>query len=123
VHFIRVVVAALPQIKLDVISDVVDGQPDMKVIGAFLTCEALLATRPLPTPDILILGTPSDALGDPCVDVLHALPGARCVAITEDLRETSLYALRPHRQRIGELSLEWLLAVIRGEAHLHESLR
>jgi hypothetical protein len=99
---------------LDIIADAVTGQADMELKGSFDTCDGLLAAS-TPQADVLILSMKLDRLSAACRDLLYVYPRARFLAITDDGKGAFLYALRPHRFPVGELTLNDLLAAIRGD--------
>jgi len=105
----------VPLMLLEIIADAVAEQTDMEVKDSFDTCDALLSVEPPPTADVLILSTTSDGLAKACGDLLYAYPKARFLAITNDGRGAFLYKLRPQRLAVGELTLDALLAAIRGD--------
>jgi len=100
---------------LEIITDALAGQTDMQLNGSFDTCDSLLSVVPKPRADVLILSTAPGGLSDACRDLLYVYPKARFLAITADGRGAFMYGLRPHRLAIGELTLDGLLAAIRGE--------
>jgi hypothetical protein len=99
---------------LDIIADAVTGQADMELKGSFDTCDSLLAAS-TPQADVLILSMKLDRLSAACGDLLYVYPKARFLAITDDGKGAFLYTLRPHRFAVGELTLNDLLAAIRGD--------
>jgi len=110
VESIRVVLVALPEMLNWLIADAVQSQADMLVVGSFLTCSELLASPPRIPVDVAVVGLERGALSPAFDDVMHALGRVRCLTITDDGKEAFLYA--------GALSLDDLLAVIRGKIPL-----
>jgi hypothetical protein len=100
---------------LEIIADALAAETDMELSGSFDTCDALLSVAAKPKADVLILSTAPDGLREACGDLLYVYPKARFLAITADGRGAFMYGLRPHRMAIGELTLDGLLAAIRGE--------
>jgi hypothetical protein len=75
----------------------------------------LLATMRASAADALIVREDScdeEQIGD----LLAELPGARVLAIAPNGGSGSLYELRPHRVRLGELSPQTLVDAVRGGA-------
>jgi len=100
---------------LDIIADAVTGQADMELNGSFDTCDDLLSAAPVPKADVLIVSMKLDRLSVACRDLLYVYPKARFLAITDDGKGAFLYTLRPHGLPVGELTLNDLLAAIRGD--------
>jgi len=110
-----ILVVGLPLMLLDIIADAMAAQTDMELTGSFDTCDALLSVAAKPKADVLILSAAPGGLREACRDLLYVYPRARFLGITADGRGAFMYGLRPHRVAIGELTLDGLLAAIRGE--------
>jgi hypothetical protein len=106
----RVLVQNMPRLLHDIVADVICRQPDMEIVDA-----ALLAVPPLARnePDVAVVGTvePENA-GEP-IDLLLRWPRSRVVAVSISGRHAVMYALRPHRIQLGEMSPTRLAEVIR----------
>jgi hypothetical protein len=107
---IRVVLVALPEMLDSLIADVVRSQADMLVVGSFVTCSEFLADPPRSPVDAAVVGLGRGALAPAFDDVMRALGRVRCLTVSDDGKEAFLYA--------GALSLDDLLAVIRGKLPL-----
>ncbi len=106
----RVVLVALPEMLDSLIADVVRSQADMLMVGSFVTCSELLAGPPRIPVDVAVVGLERGALSPVFDDMMHELGRVRCLTVTDDGKEAFLYA--------GALSLDDLLAVIRGKLPL-----
>lgn len=102
----------MPQMLHDIIREQIATAPGLRVAADLRDAASLgeaVANGPV---DVVIAGT--DVLDTASVDRLLARrPDLRVLTIDREGRETVLCELRPHRQRLGELSPERLLDVVR----------
>ena len=97
-----------------IISDAIQAQADMTVVGSYVSCGELAAAASTVQADVAVMGLSRDPLTPVCENTMFALHNARCLAISSDGRDSYLYELRPHRESVGALSMADLLSVIRG---------
>jgi CBS domain-containing protein len=97
-----------------IIGDAIQAQADMTVVGSYGTCAELAAAASSVSADVAVMGMSRHPLSPACDDAMFALHNTRCLAITDDGRDSYLYELRPHREPVGALSMGDLLSVIRG---------
>lgn len=111
---IRILLADLPQMLRSIIRDIVEGQPDMEIVGELAgQTGAPAMVEQTGARFVIVRHTgldPPDIFGE----LLACRPPTRVLAIADEGRAGILYELRPHRIPIGELSAASLVAVIRG---------
>jgi chemotaxis response regulator CheB len=64
---------------------------------------------------VVIFGTEASELSAEGADLLSRRPRIRLLTVTRNGRRTCLYALRPHREDLGEISPAALLRAVKGE--------
>jgi DNA-binding NarL/FixJ family response regulator len=108
-----VLLAGLPRLLADVVTAALDGQPDMRILGAPVPLEAAVAVAAAHRPDIVICAAPP-AAARRLYEALRALdPGVRVVELVADGRQARLHG--PGAADLGgELTLPTLLAAVRG---------
>jgi hypothetical protein len=115
VRRIRILLAGMPRMLLDMVTDIVMAHPDMMVSGKMQDsadiCPAVKKTKA----DIVIL---SELAGrQDYQKVLYSRPHLKMLSITSDGHCFFLHELRPFRTSLGEISPESLLQAIRSSAH------
>jgi hypothetical protein len=110
---IGVLLSCMPRVLCDVLSSVINEQPDMVVLDACVDAEALLANIHQLKPDVVVLGLGGSELSAMSEVVLSRAPELKIVAIEDYGRCASLVELRPKRTSVAEPSLEGFLQVIR----------
>ncbi len=108
---IRVLLARMPNLLLDIVDHVVASEPDMTVVGRVDDDlqNAVQRTRA----NIVIVG---ETGGDPAheyAELLQRRPKLKVLSIAADGKTASLYEMRPHRIRLGEISPESLREAMR----------
>jgi hypothetical protein len=98
------------------LSDIVQVQPDIELVGHAEGPDELPEAVARQRPDVLVV-IPSGKVGR-CLfeDLLYAAPRLRVLAIVENGHAGLLYRLRPSRARLGEMSAAALLDAIRDAA-------
>jgi DNA-binding NarL/FixJ family response regulator len=109
----RVVLMGMPQMLREIVRAVVRAEPDLAVIGEFEDEVEALVEIEAHEAGVLITGLVESQELD-FDSLLGRHPRLRVLAVSDDASEMSLHELRPHRQMLGEVSPETLLAVIRG---------
>ena len=97
----------------DIITDVIDTQPDMQVVGDVSDRAELLASVEATQSEVVVLGLSDAELPPDCVNLFNAHPQVRLLGVAADGRRAFLYELRPQRTPLGEISPQGLLAAIR----------
>ena len=118
---IRVVVANLPPLTHQLVAHLIEGQPDMVMRGLPLEAEQDPVERAQDLlvgvgegTDVLILGverlTPMPNI---CSHLLGLFPFLKVVTLTSNGEAARLYWLGLHKQQLGTLSAQALIAAIR----------
>jgi DNA-binding NarL/FixJ family response regulator len=110
---IRVVLAGMPRILRDIVSAVVKDQPDMIVVAETEATTDLYALSRMSRADVVILGASDDQMPPAGRQVVNRAPHVKVLAVGSEGRHAWLYELRPHEQRIGEVSPQDLVSAIR----------
>jgi hypothetical protein len=109
---VHVVLVDMPQMLHDIIREQIAAAPGLRVAADLRDAASLDETVLSGPADVVIAG--ADVLDTAYVDrLLTTRPGLTVLTIDREGRETVLCELRPHRERLGELSPERLLAVVR----------
>jgi hypothetical protein len=97
----------------DIITNAIDGQPDMEVVGALRQRGALRSAVGAARADVVMLGLRDGDLPSDCVALFDAYPWIRVLGVSADGRRAFLYELRPQRLPLGEISPDGLVEAIR----------
>lgn len=109
---VEVVLVDMPQMLHDIIREQIAHAPGLRVAAEVADVTEADAAVTRAAADVVIAG--ADALDVFGVDrLLSAHPRLTVLTIDREGRETVLSELRPHRQRLGELSPQRLLEVVR----------
>lgn len=104
----------LPQILRDVITDIVEDQPDMDVVGDLPEDAEPAMVEDLAGTFIAVRAGPNGELPDLGTRLLERRArGLRVLGLSSEGRRGFLYELRPTEVAIGEISTERLVNVIR----------
>ena len=112
---IRILVAELPSLMLDVLHHVVGSEPDMAIVGVVNDGDVLAATRRARA-DLVIIGQRPDDGHEDYAQLLLRQPRLKVLAIATTGGTGSLYELRPQRITLGDISARSLTNAIRGRA-------
>ena len=114
---IRVLVSGLPRMLRDIVSGVLESQPDMQVVGAAAEKNeldrAILAT----SADVLVLGCEEAELAQTGNALLASHPFLEILAVGADGKRSFLYHLEPAAVSLGEVSPRLLMDSIRKTTH------
>lgn len=109
----------------DIVKGVVEGQPDMEVVGDIADCESLAATAGQTQADVALVGCELSAFSDAGRQLLIDCKGVTLLVLTEDARKAYRFELRPQRVPLtadeGGVSPELLVDAIRAARHRGES--
>jgi DNA-binding NarL/FixJ family response regulator len=113
---IRILLAGMPRMLLDMITDIVALHAEMMVAGRMQDTVDLRAAVKKTRADVVILNEP--AIGPPQDhrELLYSRPRLGVLSITSDGRQFFLNKLRPVRTALGEISPESLVQAIRSSA-------
>jgi chemotaxis response regulator CheB len=117
---IRILLAGMPRLLLDVLHQVIASEPDMAVVGRVGRRDLDTAIRRTRA-DVLLVGQKSGVEQHVYVRLLMQRPHLRIVAIADNGRNGSRYELRPRRIRLHEMSAHALRSAIRGRQRRSDS--
>lgn len=113
---IRILLAGMPRMLLDMITDIVALHAEMMIAGRMQDTADLRAAVKKARADIVILNEP--AIGPPpnYEELLYSRPHLGVLSITSDGRQFFLHKLRPVRTALGEVSPDSLVQAIQSSA-------
>ena len=113
---IRILLAGMPRMLLDMITDIVALHAEMMVARRMEDTVDLRAAVKKTRADVVILNEP--AIGPPqnYQELLYSRPHLGVLSITSDGRQFFLHKLRPVRTALGEVSPEGLVHAIQSSA-------
>jgi DNA-binding NarL/FixJ family response regulator len=113
---IRILLAGMPRMLLDMITDIVGLHAGMMVAGEMQDTTDIRAAAKKNRADVVILNEP--AIGPPqnYEEILYSRPRLGVLSITSDGRQFFLHKLRPVRTALGEVSPEGLVHAIQSSA-------
>ena len=113
---IHILLAGMPGMLLDMITDIVALHAEMMVAGRMQDTTDLRAAVKKARADVVILNEP--AIGPPqnYEELLYSRPRLEVLSITSDGRQFFLHKLRPVRTALGEVSPEGLVQAIQSSA-------
>jgi chemotaxis response regulator CheB len=112
---IRVLLAKMPALMLDIIHHVIAAEPDMAVIGVVDDGD-LPAAVGRTRADVVVVGHDAQAERDSYLQLLLRHPHVKVLAIADNGKSGSLYELQPRRVSLGKISARTLTQAIRGGA-------
>jgi hypothetical protein len=108
----RIVVVGVHRMTAELIREVYAGQPSTLVERVLTRRVPLVTIAAEHQPDLLITRVEDESLAD--LDaLLKQCPKLTVLAVEADGRRSFLYRLKPHLERLGELSPQTLLAAAR----------
>jgi hypothetical protein len=111
---IRVLLLEMTGIVADLVRRTVSEQADLEIVASVPALHELDVTAAAAEADLVITPYPSSAAGlSRFDDLLGARPGLRVLAIEDDGRRASMYALAPQATELGLLTPETLIEFIR----------
>ena len=112
---IRVLLAGMPTLMLDILHHVVAAQPDMAIVGTVDNGGLPIAIQRTRA-DVVVVGHETQSERDLYLSLLLRRPQLKVLAIAEDGKSGWVYELRPRRARLGKISARSLATAIRGRA-------
>ena len=111
---IRVLFLAMTGFVADLVRQIVAPHDDIEIVGSLPNPPDLNAVGAVPPADLLIIECDADRAGLRRLDpLLAARPGLKALAIEDDGRSASMYALVPRFTQLGPLSADRLIDFIR----------
>jgi len=96
-----------------VITDILEREPDMEVLSSYTSGADVAEMVRGEGIDVVIAGLEAGAFSADAEELFGANPLLCVLGVEGDGRQTTLYELRPHHARLGELSPAELVTVIR----------
>jgi len=109
---IRVLLANMPRLMLDIIHHVVAAEPNVAVVGVVADGDlpgAIRRTRA----DVVVVGQDPQGERDSYLSLLLRHPRVKVLAIIDSGKSGALYELRPRRISLGTISARTLAKAIR----------
>ena len=113
---IRILLAGMPLMLLDMIADIVALRAEMMVAGKMQDTADLRAAVKKTRADVVILNEPAIGPSQDHQELLYSRPHLGVLSITSDGRQFFLRKLRPVRTALGEVSPEGLVQAIQSSA-------
>jgi hypothetical protein len=120
---IRVLLAEMPRMLMDIIRDITAAHEDIDVIGELAGHADLAGTAARTGADVVVVGKTAESRDEDYGEVLRRRPQLRILAISADGRRGFLHELQPRIVPLGELSPGSLVDAIRGGAPEHSGAR
>ena len=112
---IRVLLARMPTLMLDILHHVVEAEPDMAIVGTVDDGGLPIAVQRTRA-DVVVVGHETQSERELYLSLLLRRPQLKVLAIAEDGKSGWVYELRPRRARLGKISARSLAKAIRGRA-------
>jgi hypothetical protein len=116
VQDLRVILMEMPPLLRDILRMEFEGEHGIRLVGDDEESSPVGAAIDLHRADVVVFGDASPGLDDRCRALLDTRPRVKLFVVDDDGRRTTLYELRPHRERLGELAPARLLAAVRDAA-------
>jgi hypothetical protein len=110
---VRVLLAEMAPMLQEMLSRLLSVEPDLEPFAEDGDRRQVLRQVRRLQPDVLLLGSGDETLGDFEPSLFQAHPWLKILAIEPTGRQFFLHELRPHRSPLGEVSPQRLLDVIR----------
>ena len=98
---------------LDILSEVIDRESDMQIVGGSPDSDSLADRIRRLSPDVLIVGLEDREVPTLFGEVLSRFPHVKVLTVGGRAKHVTLYELRPSRTVFGEVSPAELVACIR----------
>jgi DNA-binding NarL/FixJ family response regulator len=109
----RVLLAHMPQMLRDLVSDIVGREVDMEIVGEVSEGAQLVAAAHATDAEFVIAGLDDAELSSPLRELLDERPRMKVLGLEGDGRLGVLYELVPRKVALGELTARSLVTVIR----------
>jgi hypothetical protein len=117
---IRIVLADMPAMLVDIITEIIALEPDLTVVDSISDSTQLKAAVGRARADVVITQSPGHELAADSAALLFTGRPLKIIAITDNARQGLLCELRPHCEPLEQLSAEGLVAAIRAAARSTE---
>jgi DNA-binding NarL/FixJ family response regulator len=116
-HEIRVLLAEMPRMLIDIVKSIIASQLDFALAGEISGQERLLQAAIAKRADVIVVGALMTTETSDYRDLLYRRPRTKIIAIAADGRHALLHELQPHVTPLDEVSPASLIAAIRGASH------
>jgi len=113
VRQIRVLLADMPRMLIDMLTDIVMAHPEMMISGKVDETTDICAAAEMAEADVVILSEPTGRQRRCHRELLYSRPRLKVLSITRDGHQFFLHELRPFSAPLGEISRESLVQAIR----------
>ena len=113
---IRILLADMPRMLLDMITDIVALHKEMMIAGEAQDMADIRAAVKKTRADVVILNEPATGPSQNYQELLYSRPHLGVLSITSDGRQFFLHKLRPVRTALGEVSPDSLVQAIHSTA-------
>jgi hypothetical protein len=110
---IRILLASMPRMLLEMITQIIAKEPEFVIVGAIPECSDLTSAMRRSKVDLLIVGQLSLAEATNITAILSSSYPAKILTIAESGQCGALHELRPHCETIVDISAASLIAAIR----------
>jgi hypothetical protein len=114
VEQIRILLVGVPPLLGDILRRA--GETDVRVVGEWTAASGVAGAVDERDANVVVVGAPDRALPHVASALFDRHPRLLVIAITLDGRRATLHMLRPHSQRLGDVSAGGLAAAIRAAA-------
>jgi len=111
---VRILLAEMPRMLIDIIKGIIATQRDFVVVGEISVQDGLLRTAIDKRVDVIIVSALTTNKTENYSDLLYRRQRMKIIAIAADGRQALLHVLQPHAIPVGEVSAASLIAAIRG---------
>jgi DNA-binding NarL/FixJ family response regulator len=118
---IRVLLAEMPRMLIDIIKDITASHEEIDVIGEVADLNDLTRTAIRTRADVIVVGDAVGGSQDDYHELLRRRPALKILAITADGRRGFLHELQPMVVPLGELSPRSLIDAILGRIVLRRN--
>jgi DNA-binding NarL/FixJ family response regulator len=108
-----ILLAGMPRMLLDMVTDIVAAHPDMMVSGKMQETADIRTAVKKAKADIVILSEPAARQRQDLQELLYSRPHLKVLSITKNGQRFFLHELRPFRAALGEISPDSLVQAIR----------
>ena len=114
---IRVLLAGMPRILMDMVKNIVVSQDDFTLAGEMIAWDGLVKAAADARADVVVLRALATTEAAEYRDLLYSRPRIKIIAIAEDGRDATLHELQPHLIPLADVAPASLIAAIRSAAH------
>lgn len=109
----RILLVGLPRMLRDLITNIVNDQGDIRIVGHLRSDGVSLRDLERTEPDMIIVGLRDSKIPDVCKTLVERHAATKVVGLYGEGRRGILYELKPHAVMLGEVSRQMLLEIMR----------